>query len=95
MPEFVTQRGYGHLSVARIPSRADRPEVNFEDGKTLRRYKSGERLTLNCSSIGGYPPPNITWFINGEKVKIPLFKWPERFHKFFYRPNAMVFRHFG
>ena len=35
-----------------------------------RRYENGETLNLNCTSIGGYPTPNITWFINGEKVNI-------------------------
>ena len=34
----------------------------------LCRYKPGDTIDVECISRGGYPPPNITWFINGEKV---------------------------
>ena len=62
------------LRVARRP-RTKVPIVKMLNEKgdviagRLRRYKEGETLNLNCTSVGGYPPPNITWFINGEKVK--------------------------
>ena len=37
---------------------------------TNSRYKPGDTIDVECISKGGYPPPNITWFINGEKVNI-------------------------
>ena len=35
---------------------------------TNSRYKPGDTIDVECISKRGYPPPNITWFINGEKV---------------------------
>ncbi|XP_024084736.1 uncharacterized protein LOC106673978, partial [Cimex lectularius] len=41
------------------------PEVSVEKGK----YSLGEKIRANCTSQGGYPPANLTWFINGKEVK--------------------------
>ena len=75
-PGYLTQSGSAMLKVARRP-KTKVPIVKMldeRDGKVivgrLRRYKEGETLNLNCTSIGGYPPPNITWFINGERVRL-------------------------
>ena len=74
-PDYSTQSGSGMLRVARRP-KTNIPIVQMldENGKVivgrLRRYKEGETLILNCTSVGGYPQPNITWFINGEKVRM-------------------------
>ncbi|XP_046679162.1 uncharacterized protein LOC124366609 [Homalodisca vitripennis] len=32
------------------------------------RYNMGEKIRANCTSQGGYPPANLTWYINGQKV---------------------------
>ena len=77
-PTYETKSGYGQLKVGRKP-RIKVPIVQMldEDGRVikgrLRRYKEGETLNLNCTSVGGYPTPNITWFINGEKVMCGKF----------------------
>ncbi|KAL1131777.1 hypothetical protein AAG570_011390, partial [Ranatra chinensis] len=36
------------------------------------RYKEGEHVYANCSSLPSYPPPVITWFINDVEVRSPL-----------------------
>ena len=78
-PTFETKTGSGQLKVGRKP-RIKVPIVQMldENGRVikgrLRRYKEGETLNLNCTSVGGYPTPNITWFINGEKVSLQVLR---------------------
>ena len=73
-PDYSTQSGSTMLRVARRP-KTNIPIVQMLDERSkvivgrLRKYKEGETLVLNCTSVGGYPPPNITWFVNGEKVR--------------------------
>ncbi|XP_046681586.1 uncharacterized protein LOC124368354 [Homalodisca vitripennis] len=39
------------------------------------KYSLGEKIRANCTSQGGYPPANLTWYINGQQVKhSPLVK---------------------
>ena len=37
--------------------------------RLFSRYQPNETVEVECVSKGGYPPPKITWFINGEKVR--------------------------
>ena len=53
--------------MARIPDYWAQPEVKFEANNKLR-YQANETVEVECVTEGGFPPPNITWFINGEKV---------------------------
>ena len=53
--------------MARIPDYWAQPEVKFETNNKLR-YLANETVEVECVTEGGFPPPNITWFINGEKV---------------------------
>ena len=69
LPNFITKTGSKYLEVARIPKQWERPEIHFRGGKNKLRYSPGDTIDVECISKGGYPPPNITWFINGEKVK--------------------------
>lgn len=69
-PEFVTHSGSTLLAVARLPNQKLPPQMHFEDGRRIKRYKEGDMLHLNCTSSGGYPSPNISWFINGEKASL-------------------------
>ncbi|XP_077295388.1 uncharacterized protein LOC143917683 [Arctopsyche grandis] len=32
------------------------------------RYSAGDNIRANCSSPLSYPPANLTWYLNGEKV---------------------------
>ena len=68
-PEFITKSGSKLIRVARIPDHWERPELHFH-GKDKLRYKPGDTIDVECMSKGGYPPPNITWFVNGEKAKL-------------------------
>ena len=76
-PSYETKSGSAILRVGRKPKiKVPIVQMLDENGKViggrLRRYKDGETLNLNCTSVGGYPTPNITWFINGEKVQSTL-----------------------
>ena len=76
-PDYSTQSGSTMLRVGRKPKlKVPIVQMLDEKGKViagrLRRYKDGETLNLNCTSVGGYPTPNITWFINGEKVNMKI-----------------------
>lgn len=33
------------------------------------KYSLGEKIRANCSSQGGYPLANLTWYINGQQVR--------------------------
>ncbi|XP_054258690.1 uncharacterized protein LOC128983427 [Macrosteles quadrilineatus] len=33
------------------------------------KYSLGEKIRANCTSQGGYPLANLTWYINGQQVK--------------------------
>ncbi|XP_073984408.1 uncharacterized protein isoform X2 [Rhodnius prolixus] len=44
---------------------ASLPDLSVEKGK----YSLGEKIRANCTSQGGYPPANLTWYINGKEVK--------------------------
>lgn len=73
-PTYETKSGSSMLRVGRRPQiKIPFVQMMDETGNVIvgrsRRYENGETLNLNCTSIGGYPTPNITWFINGEKVK--------------------------
>ena len=77
-PSYETKSGTSMLRVGRKPKiKVPIVQMLDEQGKIiagrLRRYKEGETLNLNCTSVGGYPTPNITWFINGDKVKLFMF----------------------
>ena len=68
-PEFITKTASKYIAIARIPDHWERPEVKFYGQPANKlRYKPGDTIDIECVSRGGYPPPNITWFINGEKV---------------------------
>ena len=72
-PTYETKSGSSMLRVGRRPQiKIPFVQMMDETGNVIvgrsRRYENGETLNLNCTSIGGYPTPNITWFINGEKV---------------------------
>nr|XP_014290609.2 uncharacterized protein LOC106689905 [Halyomorpha halys] len=41
------------------------PEVMVEKTK----YSLGDRIRANCSSRGGFPPANLTWYLNGKQIK--------------------------
>ncbi|XP_075220269.1 uncharacterized protein LOC142323857 [Lycorma delicatula] len=41
------------------------PTVKTEKSK----YAMGERIRANCTSEGGYPAANLTWYINGRQVR--------------------------
>ena len=71
LPEYVTKTGSKFIRVARIPDYWERPEVHFhgKEAKEALRYQPGDTIDVECISKGGYPPPNMTWFINGEKVR--------------------------
>ena len=76
-PTYETKSGSAMLRVGRKPKiKVPIVQMLDDNGKVvvgrLRRYKNGETLNLNCTSVGGYPTPNISWFINGEKVKPAL-----------------------
>uniref|UniRef100_T1HIL0 Ig-like domain-containing protein n=1 Tax=Rhodnius prolixus TaxID=13249 RepID=T1HIL0_RHOPR len=43
---------------------ASLPDLSVEKGK----YSLGEKIRANCTSQGGYPPANLTWYINGKEV---------------------------
>ena len=44
------------------------PVVRGQDRR--RWYRPGDNVRLECAVRGADPTPNITWFINGEKVKL-------------------------
>ncbi|KAK9504753.1 hypothetical protein O3M35_008945 [Rhynocoris fuscipes] len=44
------------------------PVVNLEK----KRYSIGDVIRGNCTSPPSNPPANLTWFINGNKVTLPL-----------------------
>ena len=66
-PGYITKQGSTYIHVARIPDYWAQPEVKFEANNKLR-YQANETVEVECVTEGGFPPPNITWFINGEKV---------------------------
>lgn len=66
-PEYITKQGSTYIRVAQVPNYWARPEVRFHENKL--RYQPNETVEVECVSKGGYPPPKITWFINGEKVR--------------------------
>ena len=70
LPEFTTKRGSKLIRVARIPNHWERPEVHFHGKKDKLRYQQGDTIDVECISRGGYPPPNITWYFNGQKVNL-------------------------
>ena len=73
LPNFITDRGYKYLEVARIPKQFEKPKVRFRGSTNKLRYSPGDTIDVECISKGGYPAPNITWFINGEKVRLRDF----------------------
>ena len=98
-PTFETKTGSGQLKVGRKP-RIKVPIVQMldENGRVikgrLRRYKEGETLNLNCTSVGGYPTPNITWFINGEKVSLQFWESYSELYELFVKQvvsNCLIF----
>ena len=70
LPNFITKTGSKYLEVARIPKQFEKPQVQFRGAANKLRYSPGDTIDVECISKGGYPPPNITWFINGEKVRL-------------------------
>jgi hypothetical protein len=34
------------------------------------RYATGEQIQANCTSWSSFPGANITWFVNGQQVRI-------------------------
>ena len=68
-PKFITKSGSKLIRVARIPNHWERPELHFHEKDKLE-YKPCDTIDVECISKGGYPPPNIKWFINGEKAKL-------------------------
>ena len=66
-PKFITKSGSKFIRVAWIPNHWERPELRFH-GKNELQYKPGDTIDVECISKGGYPPPNIKWFVNGKNA---------------------------
>ena len=66
-PKFITKSGSKFIRVAWIPNYWERPELRFH-GKNELQYKPGDTIDVECISKGGYPPPNIKWFVNGKNA---------------------------
>ena len=62
-PMFSTESKYGDLLVVILPSK---PPV-IMGGET--EYSPGDFVHLNCSSFDSKPAADLTWKINGEKVR--------------------------
>ncbi|XP_063880475.1 uncharacterized protein LOC135111229 [Scylla paramamosain] len=62
-PSFSQQLVSANLTVVDPPD--TRPVVS---GFRVR-YRPGDQLTANCTVLRAHPPPTLTWFINGNKVK--------------------------
>ena len=65
-PMFSTESKYGDLLVVILPSN---PPV-IMGGQ--HEYSPGDFVHLNCSSHDSKPAADLTWRINGQKVKIYL-----------------------
>ena len=66
-PKFITKSGSKFIRVAWIPNHWERPELRFH-GKNELQNKPGDTIDVECISKGGYPPPNIKWFVNGKNA---------------------------
>ena len=75
-PGYSTRSGSARLRVVRHPkTKVPSVEVIAQDGSRLekaKRFQVGEVLNINCTSVGGYPPPTLNWYINGLEVKIQV-----------------------
>ncbi|KAF4517350.1 hypothetical protein B566_EDAN011737, partial [Ephemera danica] len=48
------------------------PEGKPEISSEKRRYAVGDTLRMNCTTAKSTPPANVTWWINGIRVKAPV-----------------------
>lgn len=62
-PKFYTKVESGFLNVARLP------KGNLTIRVEKLRYSLGDTVRGNCTTPAGNPPANVTWTVNGHKVK--------------------------
>ncbi|CAB4065494.1 unnamed protein product [Lepeophtheirus salmonis] len=65
LPSFDTRQGSAQVVVGRLPMSI--PEIDSSN-LASKKLKEGDVTSFNCSSFGSIPPPNITWFINGNRA---------------------------
>jgi len=61
-PLFQTAKNENYLSVVDLPDQG--PLISG----TLPRYKKGDVISANCSSISSVPAAKLNWYINGEEA---------------------------
>ncbi|XP_069978452.1 uncharacterized protein [Penaeus vannamei] len=61
-PSFEKDSEFTHMEVIDVPSR---PPVLVLD---RLQWSPGETLEANCTSPGARPPPQLHWYINGDKI---------------------------
>ncbi|XP_046681429.1 uncharacterized protein LOC124368197 [Homalodisca vitripennis] len=63
-PLFHTGIKTSYVTVAEEPWTL--PVLTAEKSK----YSLGDKIRANCTSLGGYPLANLTWYINGKQVTV-------------------------
>ncbi|KAG8327848.1 hypothetical protein J6590_009651 [Homalodisca vitripennis] len=62
-------------SVTVVDKPLEAPKIDVEENG----FQVGKVLKANCTSIGGYPPANLTWLVNGEKVASNGISGPKQY----------------
>ena len=53
---------------------ADLPDDHPRITGVNEQYEPGEGITATCTAWHSNPPANLSWFINGEPVRLLVFK---------------------
>ena len=73
-PVFRTESKYGALLVIVLP--AAPPQITSENSSSLTQLAPGDLLLLSCRSDQSKPAADLTWTINGQKVRRKTHHFP-------------------
>uniref|UniRef100_A0A1B6JYR4 Ig-like domain-containing protein n=2 Tax=Homalodisca liturata TaxID=320908 RepID=A0A1B6JYR4_9HEMI len=71
----MTSAAEDSRSVTVVDKPLEAPKIYVEENG----FQIGKVLKANCTSKGGYPPANLTWLVDGEKVASNAISGPKQY----------------